>query len=212
MRRLPGCRSVGRIALLWLCAAAPQAVGSWMLLCPGHGGCLLQHETWIVPPGSGHPSVALQVQRRGDWLVPVVALRGVTAQAAVGGLLLLHPLVVLRFTPGPPIRLSCGMDAAAVVCAPEDPAASAAALARATSVQADLVLTLPGGTALPAQRTTLALSGTAAALAKLGAARAAGESLPAEPGLDWIGFLDKVLRAAGFADGAAGLVTRLSGR
>jgi hypothetical protein len=214
MRRVP-CRRIGpRIALLLLAAAAPQPIGSWLLDCSDPGACVLQHRSWLLPPGGDHPSAALNVERRGDWLVPVVTLREVSTRMAVGGLLALHPRVVLRFNSGLSADLSCGLDGAALVCAPQGPdiAATADALPVATSMQAQVLLSLPGGATLPARAGTLALSGTAEALARLRAAGAAGESLPVVQGLDWIGFLDRVMRAAGFENGAAGFVSRLAGR
>jgi hypothetical protein len=211
-RIAPLCRTLARIALLCLVAAAPGPIGFWRLACRVPGHCLLRYAPWILAPGGSRPGAALEVQRRGGWLVPVVTLQGASTQALVGGLLALHPRVRLRFTPGTSVGLSCGLDEAAVICAPVDPAAAAAALPPATSVRVDLLLRLPDGAALPPQGATLALSGTQDALAKLRAAGAAGEALPAEPGLDWIGFLDKLMRTAGFSNATAGLLLRLAGR
>lgn len=203
-------------ALLSLAAApaeAPQAIGSWLLQCPPAGGCTLQDRDWVVPPGTGGPSAALEVQRRGDALVPVVTLRGLTTQMAVGGLLTLQPRATLRFVPGPSAELACELDGDAVVCAPQGHAVAetAAALPVARTVAIGMQFGASGTTPLPGRTRDLALAGTREALARLRSAGAAGEALPAEPGLDWIGFIDRVLRAAGFRNGAMGLLPQLAG-
>jgi len=195
---------------------AQQQIGSWVLDCPTvapTGGCVLRGRTWILAPGGGRPGAALEVQDRGDLLVPVVALRGLSTQAAIGGLLALKAQVALRFDSGPPADLVCGQDGGAIVCAPEGSAlaATAAALPTAHAVNVQIQLSLPGTMALPAQGSRLELQGTREALARFRAVGPAGESLPAEPGLDLVGFLDRVLRAAGFEHGAADLLPRLAG-
>ncbi len=227
-------------------AEAPQQIGSWVVDCPapgGAGGCVLRDRDWILPPTAGRPSVALEVQGRGDCLVPVVALRGLTvrtmtaqaataqpttaqpttaqpttaqtmtAQVAIGALLVLQPQVTLRFDAGPRADLACGLDGAAIVCAPEGAAiaATAAALPTARSVEVQVAVRA-SGTGGPAVRAaTLDLQGTREAMARFRAAGPTGESLPAEPGLDWIGFVDRVLRQAGLQNGIADLVPRLAG-
>jgi hypothetical protein len=193
----------------------PQ-IGSWLLDCPARTAavaCMLRHQDWILPPVADRPSVALEVQARGDLLVPVVALRGLSSQAAIGGLVALKAQVALRFDPGPRADLACGLDDGAIVCAPEGPAiaATAAALPVARSVEVQIQLGLPGAMALPGHGSSLELRDTREALTRFRAAGPAGESLPAEPGLDWVGFLNRVLRAAGFAHGAAGLLPRVAG-
>lgn len=195
---------------------AQQQIGSWVLDCPTGataGRCVLRERTWILPPGGGRPNAALEVQGRGNLLVPVVALRGLSNQAAIGGLLALNAQVALRFDGGLRTELACGLDGGAIVCAPEGPglAATAAALPTAHAVEVQIQLGVPGAMALSAQAGSLELQGTREALARFRAVGPAGESLPAEPGLDWFGFLDHVLRAAGLANGAADLLPRLAG-
>ncbi len=190
---------------------AQEAIGSWELTCPaGRGACLLRHQNWVLPPGDGRPSAALEVQRRGDALVPVVALRGLPMQAAVAGALVMQASAGLRFDGGAPIALACGLDGIALACAPQgaEVAQSAAALPTAHTLVVQIALTVPGLAALPEQDRTLALAQTEQALARYRAAGATGEALPAEAGLDWQGFLDRVLHAAGFRNGAADLLPR----
>lgn len=197
---------------------APRQIGSWVLECPAHPGttgCVLREHDWILPPTGGLPGAALEVQARGNRLVPVVALRGVSAQAVMGALLALQPQVALRLDAGPRTNLACGLDGAAMVCAPEGAAlaAVAAALPKARTVEVQIGASAPGTNALgsgapgagtfPVRIATLDLQGTGEALSQYRAAGAASRSLPTEPGLDWIGLVERVLQAAGFRNGAA---------
>jgi hypothetical protein len=227
-------------------AEAPQQIGSWVVECPapgGAGGCMMRDRDWILAPTAGRPSVALEVQGRGGRLVPVVALRGLTAQAvptqavptqaasaqavpaqttiaqvvtvqaAIGALLVLQPQVTLRFDAGPRADLACGLDGGAIVCAPEGAAmaATAAALPTARSVEVQVAVRASGTGGPAARAATLDLQGTREAMARFRAAGPIGEALPAEPGLDWIGFVDRVAREAGLQNGIADLVPRLAG-
>jgi len=178
-------------------ADAPQAIGSWLLQCH-QSGCILRDRDWILPPGNGGYTAALEVQRRGASLVPVVSLRGVSTQQAIGGLLALQPRGTLHFVPGPQVYVDCETDGAAVVCAPQGDAvaASAAALPSARQVEVGMQLGVPG-LSLPSPGRVLILQDTPQALARLRSAGAGGESLPAEQGLDWLGFLHKLMQAAG---------------
>jgi len=212
---MPGARRPWLIAGAMVLAAAapadaPQAIGSWLLQCKT-SGCILRDRDWILPPGNGRFTAALEVQRRGESLVPVVTLRGLSEQQMVGGLLALQPRATLHFAPGPRADLACEMDAGAVICAPDGSAvaATAAALPGAYQVEVGVQLGVPG-MALPSQGRVLALQDTPEALARLRSAGAAGESLPAQPGLDWIGFIHKMMQAAGIspAIGEHGLATR----
>jgi hypothetical protein len=193
---------------------ARQQIGTWVLDCQtvATPGCVLRHRNWILPPGGGHPGVALEVQRRGDALVPVVLVRGLSTQVTVG-LLAAGTQVALRFDPGPSVGLACGVEAAAIVCAPDGAsiAAAATALPVAHSVEVQLQLNLPGTSTPPMHGGSLDLQDTREALARLRAGGPAGETLPAQPGLDLAGFLDRLLRAAGFTNGVADLLPRLAG-
>ena len=193
--------------------AADQEIGSWVVSCASPGNCLMRHRSWVMPPGGGRPSAALEVQRRGDLLVPVVALRGLSAQAAIGGILALKAAVAVTFDDGPAWNLNCSLDGGAIVCAPQGDGVvlSAAELPTAHEATVRIQLSMPGLMALPSQQRTLALQSTRAALARFRTVGPSGESLPAEAGLDWSGFVDRVLRAFGFQNGAADLMARFAG-
>lgn len=200
---MPAARRPCIIAAAVLLAAAapsdgPQAIGSWLLQCK-ESGCILHDRDWILPPGFSQFAAALEVQRRGKSLVPVVTLRGLSTEQAVGGLLTLQPRATLHFTPGPNANLDCEMDGGAVICAPQGDAVAttSAALPSARQVEVGLQLGAPGLMPLPSQGRVLALQRTPEALARLRSAGAAGESLPAESGLDWIGLVHKIMQAAG---------------
>jgi len=193
---------------------AEEQIGSWELSCPSAADspCVLRHRNWVLPPGGTRPTAAVEVQRRGDALVPVVAVRGLPMQAALGGVMVMKPAVGLRFDTGPRIELSCGLDDGAILCAPQGAAlgAAAAALPNARSVTVQIALTVTGMGALPEQDRVLDLAGTPQALARYRAMGISGEALPAEAGLDWQQFLDRVLKAAGFSNGAADLLPMMS--
>ena len=196
-----------------LARPAAQQIGSWTLRCPETGACTLQHRSWILPPAAGTgPSAAVEVQRRRDALVPVVAVRGLSPEAAFSSVLALKPVVTLRFDAGAPLPLGCDLAGAAILCAPEGkaiaPAATALPAAHTLTVQ--IVFTLPGAGALPEQDRTLELAGTVQALAAYRTAGASGETLPAEPGLNWREFLDRVLKTAGIPNGLAGLLAQIA--
>jgi hypothetical protein len=193
-----------------------EEIGSWVLTCPAAakpGACQLRDKAWVLPPGGGRPSAALEVQGRGDALVPVVTMRGLSTQAAIGGMLTMKATVGVRFDNGPRTELPCGLDGDAIVCAPDGAgvAQTAAQLPTAHSADVQIQLSLPGMMNLPAQDRTMDLQGTREALARFRAVGPAGEALPAEAGLDWRGFLDRVLRGAGFQNGAADFLPQLSG-
>lgn len=189
-------------------APAEQDIGSWVVACPTQGNCLMRHQSWVLPPGTGRPSAALEVQRRGDSLVPVVTLRGLSTQAAIGGMLTMKAAVAVSFDSGPAADLACDLGGDAIVCAPQGSAVAltAAELPTARSATVRIQLSLPGLMALPAQQRTMALQATPQALAQFRAVGPSGEALPVEAGLDWRGFVDRVLRGLGFQNGAADLL------
>jgi hypothetical protein len=192
-------------------AAADQVLGAGLPDSGGGRRLRVAASKLDSAPGGGHPSVALEVQNRGDRLVPVVTLRGLSTPGAAG-LLAAGTQVALRFDAGPRIDLACGLDAGAIVCAPDTASiAVATALLATHSVEVQFQLRLQGLFTLPVQGGSLELQGTREALARFRAGRPAGETRPAEPGLDWAGFLDRVLRAAGFETGVAGLLARVAG-
>jgi hypothetical protein len=202
--------------ILWAVSAPAEAparpatedIGSWVLSCPAavQEPCLMRHRDWVVPPVGAGPTVALEVQARGDALVPVISLRGLPASAAVGGALLVKPTVSLAFDNGKRIDLTCGLGGASFACAPDAASVRAAAdaLPKARNVAVAVKLSVPGGLTLPPRDRSLDLAGTEAALTRLRALGATGEALPAYPGLDLQGFADRTLRDAGFPNGVAG--------
>ena len=199
-------------APLWLAPAhaqaparpAQEAIGAWVIACPPaqRDPCIMRHRDWILPPGSGGPSAALEVQARGNAFVPVVALRGLSPSAAAGTALALQPVVTLALDNGPRFVLNCGLSGTYLACAPDASAipAMAEALPTARSVSASASLSLPGAPALPPREVALALSGTQAALVRLRALGPTGEAMPTYPGLDLSGLVDRLLRGT---DGAA---------
>jgi hypothetical protein len=210
---------------------SPEEIGSWVVSCPldttlrtpapaapksatgavgtvTAGRCEMRHRTWVLPPGAGPLRAALEVQRRGERLEPVVTLRGLSGPTALGATLAVQASVELRLDAGAQMPLSCTADGAAIVCAPAaaDAAASAEQLPTARSAAVQIQLRLPGAMTLPAQDRTLELQSTPQALARFRLLGPAGEAEPIEAGLDWRGFLDHVLRAAGFHNGVADLL------
>ncbi len=123
-----------------------EEIGSWVLSCPDAktAPCQLRLQSSIMQPGGNGPSASLEVVHRGDLFVPVVALRGVSMQAAIGGVLAVQTNVALRFDAQPWTEIACNLDGAAVVCAPapDTAALAAAALSDAhsrTGARADYV-------------------------------------------------------------------------
>jgi len=140
-------------------------------------------------------------------------VRGLTTQAAFGGVLALNADVGLSFDGGGRVALVCNPEGGAIICAPEgaEAAGAAASLATAHTAVLRIQLSLPGVVALPEQSRTLDLQRTAEALARFQATGPANETVPALPGLDWRGFMDRVLRAAGLEHGVADLLASLGG-
>ena len=187
-----------------------QNIGSWVLTCPDAKAapCQLRDQTPIIQAGDSGPAALLEVMHRGGQFVPVIALRGMSMQAALGGVLAVKSDVSLRFDNLPPIELDCGLDGSTVLCTPSGDGASAAAAAlpEARSVVVRVQITLPGPMALPERSRSLDLLRTRQALAQFRATAPASESVPVIAGLDWRGFLDRVARDTGFRNGLADVV------
>ncbi len=209
--------------LMWLCANGPawsqtgrplrEDIGAWILSCPVQRSepCLLRHREWMLPPDESGANVALEVQMRGDALVPVVTLRGLPTASNLGGSLVLDLVITLSFDGDKPLTLHCGSSGTYYACAPAPAAlqATAAILPKARALLVDMSLTIPGFMALPRQRRSMDLSGTPRALGRLLAVGPSGESLPAFDGLDLRGFLDQILRASGYDNGMVDVVPLL---
>jgi hypothetical protein len=143
----------------------------------------------------------------------VIAMRGLSMQEAVGGMLALKAAVGLRFDNAQPINLACRLDGATVVCAPgsEQAVSAAGQLVAARSALVSLQLSLPDIITIPEQSRVLDLQRTSEALARFRAAAPTSETVPAVPGLDWRGLLDRILRDAGFELGIADLLPSIGG-
>ena len=190
---------------------ASEAIGSWVLSCPDTktAPCELRHRgSMTAPGGADGPSASLEVVHRGDLFVPVVTLRGLSMQAALGGVLAVQSDVAVRFDDQAWTALGCGLDGAMVLCAPaaDSAAVAAAALSLAHGVMVRVRISIPGMTTLPEQSRSFDLQQTAEALAAFRATAPASESVPVIAGLDWHGFLDRLARDAGFRDGLADLL------
>ncbi len=149
-----------------------QTIGSWVLSCAmdpmtDAQVCHMRHKLWLVVPSEGRPGMALEVQLRGDQLVPVVTVRGITFGNALSGLLGLTATAQIRFDTAPMVELPCSLDGASVMCAPAkaDAPATAEQLAKAKTVMVrfraigNLPLPIPDGPlALDLDRTPEALA------------------------------------------------------
>jgi invasion protein IalB len=184
---------------------ANQTIGSWTLTCPANQSepCSLRASDWVWPAEAGGLSAALEVQRRGAELVPVIAVRGLAPAMMVGGIAALKPTVTLAFDGGGAFVLRCGMSGGYLACGPDAAVLSAvaSALPIAQTAAVEVSLSLPVGSVALPRAVTLKLSNTAEALGKLRAAGAGGETLPAYPGLDLWGLGMKIMRDLGFARG-----------
>jgi hypothetical protein len=169
--------------------AAPAddaAIGSWRLICPAPNACVLRHARARLDAAG--VTIALEVRSIRGALVPVVALSGLSGQAA----LLAELTVGLRLDRGAWTDMPCeGLS----ICAPPDAALAAVAQAfpAARTVGLRMTLSLPGVTGLPRPDVSFGLSGTAEALRRLRASGTVEEAAPAEPGLDWRGMIGKLL-------------------
>ena len=188
---------------------ANQQLGSWIVTCPAdqQSSCQMRHESWLLPPGTDGPTASLEVMQRGGRFVPVVALRGLTTQTALGGMLALNATVTLGLDNGPPAPLPCGLDGVAIICAPAGDAPTA--LVSAHTAQVRIALSIPGIASLPEQSRSVELLRTADAIATFRSTAPADLTVPL-PGLDWHDFLDRLLRQAGFERGVADVLPRLS--
>ncbi|MEJ0015518.1 MAG: hypothetical protein WDN25_02945 [Acetobacteraceae bacterium] len=149
-----------------------QTIGSWQLSCAvdpmsDAQACRMRHTLWLVVPTDGRPGMALEVQMRGDQLVPVVTVRDLSLGSALSGLLALTATAQIRFDGAPMVELPCSLDGASVLCAPgkADAATLADQLAKAKSVLVrfravgNLPLPVPDGPlALDLDRTQEALN------------------------------------------------------
>jgi invasion protein IalB len=118
-----------------------QSVGSWLISCAmdpmtDAQVCRLRHKLWLVVPDDNHPGMALEVQLRGDQLLPVVTVRDLSLSTALSGLLALTATAQIRFDGAAMAELPCSLDGASVFCTPgkADAALLSEQLAKAKSV------------------------------------------------------------------------------
>ena len=100
-----------------------QTIGSWVISCAvdpmtDAQVCRMRHKLWLAVPGEGRPGMALEVQSRGDQLVPVVTVRELSLSTALSGLLALTATAQIRFDSAPMAELPCMLDGTSVICAP----------------------------------------------------------------------------------------------
>jgi hypothetical protein len=203
-----------RALLVWLIGAIPalaatERIGTWVLSCPPAGPCSLAYADPLLPMADGM-TAELDVQRRGELLVPVIAMRGLSPGGVLGSVVA-GPAVSLTFDSGGPVVLACDVGSGGVTCAPagEGLAKAAAALPIAHSLTVKVSLNVPGvptsaATGHTADR-TIAIAGTQEALAQLRSHGAVGDDAPVSPGLDLKGMIDRTLRATGLRNGTADL-------
>jgi hypothetical protein len=201
------------VATIGLCRAAPpQQIGNWVLNCSGGSGpCLMRADKRFFD--SAGLTGDLEIQAAGKNLVPVLALRGLsaemlTAAASFAGRIKAN----IQFAGGPRQELDCAATGSGYFCVPTGPAAEklAVALPRARAVTVRVTGSMAGTKPLSSGDRTLDLSGTKEALARLRAvgptqlaAPVAASGPPSPAGM--MAMADKALREAGYQNGLADL-------
>ena len=128
-------------------AVPPEEIGSWRLSCVAdrmtdRADCQLRHRTPVeAAQGAAGSSLLLEVQDRGNRLVPVVVARDLTLEGAGRGLLALTGTAQLRFPPNRFFEFPCSLEGRSLVCTPkaEDIARAAEELPAAASVLVRMV-------------------------------------------------------------------------
>jgi hypothetical protein len=196
-------------------AATEERIGGWVLRCPdgaaGSGGCLMRVNKRLFEKAG--ITGDLEVQAQGQFLVPVVALRGLSndmlmAAAAAGG----KAAASIQFAGAPPQDLNCAPSSAGYFCSPSEAAAKklAMGLPAARSATIRVSVSVPGMNPLPAQERSVDLSSTTEALSRL---RMVGPStvpnpvtaLGSQSPTALMDMADKALKAAGYLNGVAGI-------
>jgi hypothetical protein len=185
--------------------AVPEEFGPWRLLCTTDPmtdatSCQLRHRTPVEQGSGANPSLVLEVEDRQGHLVPVVAARDLTLEAAGRGLLALTGTAQLRFPPNRMMELPCGIEGRSLVCAPrpEDAPRAAEELANADRALVRMA-GLGGGAASGVEPVELRLERTRDALARLRARvpEGSGRAAAASPGLSLMDILDRLRRFFG---------------
>lgn len=202
-------------------AAKSEDIGTWTVACPSEaksGPCRMRYQKWIIPPQNGRPSVGFEVRNTGAQMVPQLAVRDLPIQLAVAGMMAATPTMELTFDGGAKLKLACGMEGGAILCAPApDSAAEAAAqLKTARAVQVHVHVQLAGSdgpSPIPDQTRSFPLSGTAQAIDRFRADAPAAEPLPAagSQGGTMRAMADKMLKAMGFSGGVDDIMQKAMG-
>jgi hypothetical protein len=185
--------------------AVPEEFGPWRLLCTTDRmtdatSCQLRHRTPVEQGTGTTPSLVLEVEDRQGHLVPVIAARELTLEAAGRGLLALTGTAQLRFPPNRLLELPCGLEGRSLVCAPrpEDAPRAAEELLAANRALVRMA-GFGGGAASGAEPVELQLDRTRDALARLRARmpEGSGSAAAAGPGLSLMDILDRLRRFFG---------------
>ncbi len=166
-------------------------IGSWQLSCfsdpmTDRKTCTLQHRLWIEEPQNGVGGLRLEVLNRHSQLVPALAVRNLTVETAMRGLMALTATAQVRFDGNPMMEFPCGLEGRAVVCAPraDQAVAAGAQLAAANTVLIRIRATGPFPTQGPTEAVALDLDQTSKALER--ALGQIADSTP-RPGTSWTG-------------------------
>jgi hypothetical protein len=201
-------------------AATPEHIGSWVLNCSGTSTCRLRAEKRFVDKDG--ITVELDVLSDGTALVPVLALRGLPAQAVVMASMIGTVDAWIQLDGGVRRALACAPNLDGYFCTPRGDAARAlaAGLPMARAMTARVEATISGMKPLPVEQKTLALADTRRALAKLAAAgaepvpdariAAASRLLPRASPSTLAAMADTALKAAGYPDGLGDLPAVMS--
>jgi hypothetical protein len=200
-------------------AATQEKIGSWVLNCtgdaPGTEACLLRADKRLIDTPGVTGDLEIEAQKKS--LAPVVVLRGLSSEFLMAASLAGKTEASIRLSGGPREDLGCAVAAAAYVCSPSADAVRrlAARLPAARSVTVGVSVVVAGMRPLAVQESSLDLSGTKQALARL---RAVGPpqmpgpmtALASQAPGALLGMADKALKAAGYPNGAADLQALLA--
>ncbi|WP_158932855.1 hypothetical protein [Acidisphaera sp. S103] len=201
-------------------AAPPPHIGSWVLTCSATSICRLRAEKRFVDKDG--VTVELDVLSDRTALVPVLALRGLPAQAVMMASAMGTVGAWIQLDGGVRRALECAPNLDGYFCTPRGDAARAlaAGLPTARTMTARVEATVTGMKPLPVEQKTLALVDTRQALATLAAAgaepvpdarvAAASRLLPRTSPSTLAAMADTALKAAGYRDGLGDLPALMS--
>jgi hypothetical protein len=200
-------------------ATTQEQIGSWTIDCPGskpHAeACLMRFSKRFLDKAG--ITGDLEIQAQGSTLVPVIALRGMPSEFLAAASLAGKTEASIQFAGSAKEDLNCAAGPSGFFCSPSEATGRklSAQLAVAQAVTVRVSVSVAGMNPLPAQEKSLDLSGTKEALARL---RAVGPSQAPSPATGVasqspegvMAMADKMLKAAGFPGGTAGLQTLLA--